>query len=145
MCNLCKLTFILPGWIFKIQHMVYEECIILTRKDKIMKYMALCGYKTETMQQVLKMQSISSLPKYIKQISSGVFLHTFTYVNTGLNGLTKMPCLKISTSLWIEFIQNISLLWYEAVYFDVLQRVNFVKNINILELFLILAEQTTKK
>jgi len=46
--------------------MVYEECIILTGKDKIMKYMALCGYKTEIMQQVLKMQSISSLPKYIK-------------------------------------------------------------------------------
>jgi len=65
--------------------MVYEECIILTGKDKIMKYMALCGYKTEIMQQVLQMQSISSLPKHIKEISSGVFLHAFRYVNTGLS------------------------------------------------------------
>ena len=54
--------------------MVYEECIILTGKDKVMKSIALCGYKTEIMQHVLKMQSISSLPKYIKQMSTGVFL-----------------------------------------------------------------------
>jgi len=65
--------------------MVYEECIILTGKDKIMKYMALCGYKTEIMQHILKMQSISSMPKYIKQMSSGIFLRAFTYVNTGLS------------------------------------------------------------
>ena len=65
--------------------MVSEDSTILTGKDKIMKYMALCGYKTEIRQHVLKMQSISSLPKYIKQMSSGVFLHAFTHVNTGLS------------------------------------------------------------
>jgi hypothetical protein len=65
--------------------MVYEECIILTGKDKTMKHMALYGCKIEIMQHVLKMQSIPSLPKYIKQMSSGVFLHAFTYVNTGLS------------------------------------------------------------
>jgi hypothetical protein len=35
--------------------------------------------KAEIMQHVLKMQQISLLPKCIKHISSGVFLHVFAH------------------------------------------------------------------
>jgi hypothetical protein len=38
-----ELTFILPGWVFKFQCMVYEKSIIWTEKGKIMKLMTFCG------------------------------------------------------------------------------------------------------
>jgi hypothetical protein len=38
------LTFILPGWVFKFQRMVYEKVsIIWTEKGKIMKLVTFCG------------------------------------------------------------------------------------------------------
>jgi len=43
--------------------------------------------KIDSMQHVLKIQLISSLPKYIKQISSSVFSHAFAYVNVGHLGV----------------------------------------------------------
>jgi len=55
--------------------MVYGKNFILTEKDKIMKK------KKHVMEQVLKTQQISLLPKYIKLISRDAFyssLHTRT-------------------------------------------------------------------
>jgi len=43
--------------------------------------------KIDIMQYVLKIQLISLLPKYIKQIPSGVFWHAFAYVNVGHLGV----------------------------------------------------------
>jgi len=40
--------------------------------------------KTQIMQQDLKVQFISFLPKHMKWTSRSVFLHVFTYANTGL-------------------------------------------------------------
>jgi hypothetical protein len=43
--------------------------------------------KVQTMQHVLKIQLISLLPKYMKQISGSVTLQAFAYANVGHSGI----------------------------------------------------------
>jgi len=63
----------MTGLVFKFLHIVGEKINIWTEKDKIMKKRHFVENKTETMQHILRMQSILLLPKYIKWISRGVF------------------------------------------------------------------------
>lgn len=76
-------TFILLGWVFKFYPMVYEKRITLTEKDcheinsifwKIKREYSLCH----------KMEYIFFLPKYVKQISRGVFICALACLNAGL-------------------------------------------------------------
>ena len=48
--------FILPWWVLKFKHMVYEKCIIWRKKDKIIKKTSIGENKMEIMQNALKMQ-----------------------------------------------------------------------------------------
>jgi hypothetical protein len=72
-------TFMLPGWVFfLVWRTVYEKRII----KKITKYISFCG--TEYMQDVLKMQLISLLPKHIQLISRDIFLRAFSFGKAGI-------------------------------------------------------------
>jgi hypothetical protein len=63
--------------------MVYEKCIISTGKIKLWIPQHLVENKAEIMRQVLKMQYISLLQKYIKLISMVGLVCVFTYVILG--------------------------------------------------------------
>jgi hypothetical protein len=57
--------------------------------------------KTDILQHVLKMQYISLLPKHIKLISRGVFLHAFVYVNAGRSKINMlMPEVHLSNMVF---------------------------------------------
>jgi hypothetical protein len=51
-----KINLFPTGVGIQFRHKIYEECTILMKRDKVMKYMAFCGKKIEIMQRILKMQ-----------------------------------------------------------------------------------------
>jgi len=69
------LTFILPDCILKFHCMVDEKCVITTEKKKNYEINIILLKIKQIMQHVLKMQQTSRLPKYIKWIYRGTFLH----------------------------------------------------------------------
>jgi hypothetical protein len=56
-------------------HGLRKTVLFEQKYDKVITDMTSGENKTEIMQQVLKIQQISLLPKYIKLISRGIFPH----------------------------------------------------------------------
>jgi len=73
------LTFILPWWVLKFTR--FMGTLFEQKKIKLWNRLHFLGNKTE---HVLKIQWICLLPKYVKLISRGVFLHVFGCLNIGL-------------------------------------------------------------